>query len=239
MGLFAFLLEPQNIPFLLALASTLVLALLQIFSGGGDGDADADADIDADMDVNADIDADVDVDADIDAEADADTDAASISGGGFFGSLLAALGVGRVPLLIILMVFMGSFGASGLLVNTLLADNLNGYPELAIFPVFVISFLFAFFITNRIGGVFARIVTRGTAAISAEQLVGRVGKVVSHTVSTTYGRVEVRDKHGSLHTVYAIIREGEPLPDQSEVALVAYDAAQRHFIVSAMERRNV
>jgi membrane protein implicated in regulation of membrane protease activity len=139
--------------------------------------------------------------------------------------------------MIILMAFLGSFGAVGLLSNAIISDLAGSYPQIAIAPVLLGSLVLGFFITNRVSGLIARLAPATSTAINLEQLVGRVGTVVSHTVSESYGRVQVRDQHGSLHTVYAIIREGEPVPDQSEVALIGYDAAQRRFIVRPMHRR--
>lgn len=239
MGPFTFLLASYNIPFLLALAASLIFAALQIFSGG---DSDTDADVDADVDVDADIDADIDVDADagIDTHMDIHGDAAPAASGGDGGSLaqsmLAALGIGRVPIMLVLMAFLISFGSVGLLSNTTLTELLGRYPDLAIYPTLLGSGILALFITSSVSRLLAQLAPNSSTAISLEQLVGRVGVVVSSSVSQTYGRVQVRDSFGSLHTVYAIIEEGDPVPDQSEVALLAYDAAQRRFVVRAMNR---
>ncbi len=236
MGAFSFLLASHNIPFLLALGLSLLFALLQVF--GGDSDSDADADVDADIDADVDADIDADVDADIDADVDADTDAAAAAAGGgagFLGSMLVLLGVGKVPLMLILMSFMFALGSAGLITNALLADVLGGYPEFAVLPVLLGSLVLAFLFTNRVSGLLARLAPRHSAAVGPEHLVGRIGTVVSHTVSPTYGRVQVRDRFGSVHTVYAVIETGEPLPDRSEVALLAYDPVKRQFLVGPME----
>lgn len=221
MNAFHFLLDWYNLPFLAALSCGLLLALLQIFSGFGDSDSDTD--------IGADTDTDVDVDIDADADADIDVDAGGV--GETLGGVLAGIGVGRIPVTMILMVFLGTLGAVGLLGNTLLAGMLNGYPNIALLPMLLGGVVLALFLTGQISGLLARVTQRSSVAIGFEQLVGRTGIVVSPNVSRTYGRVAVRDSYGSLHTVYAVITEGEPLPDQTEVVLLTYDAVQRRFIV--------
>lgn len=218
MGLLGSLLATHNIPFLLALGSAFIFALLQIVSAGSDtaADPDTDADVDADADT------------DVDAHPHIDTD------GSIMGAMLGILGLGRVPLTFILMAFLGSFGAVGLIGNALLVNARGRYPDPAFLPMLLVSTALALLITNRVSHLLGRLVPNTSTAIRIEQLVGRVGLVVSPSVSPTYGRVQVRDPFGSLHTVYAVIAEGDPLPDQSEVALLAYDATRRCFIVKAM-----
>jgi membrane protein implicated in regulation of membrane protease activity len=206
MNIFAFLLAGHNIPFLVSLGCAVVLAALQIASGFGDQDADSDADLDA----------------------DADGHLAHGEGA------LALLGVGRLPLMLVLMAFLLSFGALGLLLNALIGA-IGWEPSAALLGVLPLSALAAFPLTGRISRLLARAASRTTTAISHQQLVGRVGTVVSPSVSASYGRVAVRDVHGTLHTVFAVTQRAEPLPERTEVALLAYDEAQRRFIVRSLE----
>ncbi len=223
--MFSFLLTWYNLPFLIALGGCILLALIQVI--GGLGDTEADADVDADIDV--------DVDAHLDASADLPQ--AHTGHGHEPSGLLTALGIQRVPLAIVLMALLGSFGAVGLVVNTLLSSVLGGYPPPAFLIVLIVAGALALMLTKRSSGLLGRAVSETSTAVSFEQLVGRVGIVSSTSVSSTYGRVRVRDNHGSVHTVYAIIERGDPLPEHSEVALVAYDQAQRRFLVRLMEGR--
>jgi hypothetical protein len=246
--MFSFLLAWYNLPFLAGLICSLALSLLQLIGGFGneDADADADADVDADVDIDADLDADVDADVDIDTDVDADVDidtdldthapVVETAGGGFFNTALAALGVGRVPLLLVLMVFLGCFGAVGLLANTLLTNVLGNYPAPAFFLVLLAGIIAALPLTGRISRLLGRMAPASSTAIGFEQLVGRVGTVVSPSVSPTYGRVQVKDTHGTLHTVYAVVADGASLPERSEVALLAYDAPRRCFVVGPLDQ---
>lgn len=217
--MFTFLFAWYNLPFLAGLGCCLALALLQIIGGFGEQDADADAEVD--------LDADADADADIDADADAD--------GGALGSALAALGVGQVPLMLVLMAFLGSFGATGLLANTALTNLLGGYPSAALIPALLAAALLGLILTGQISRLLGRLTPRSSTATRLDQLIGRAGVVVSPSVSPSYGRVQVRDGFGTLHTVYAVIDSGEPLPERSEVALLTYDDARRCFVVRGLD----
>jgi membrane protein implicated in regulation of membrane protease activity len=128
------------------------------------------------------------------------------------------------------------FGAIGLLANTLLASALRRYPVPSFFGILLASLLLALWLTGRAGRMFSQLAPNSSTAISFEQLVGRIGMVVSPTVSSTYGRVQVKDSFGTLHTVYAVIEAGEPLPEHSEVALVGYDTPRRCFVVRNLDR---
>lgn len=236
-----FLLAGYNIPFLVALGCCIVLALFQIVSGFGDQQTDAEADLDIDADADLDVEADTDLDVEAESDADLDIDADSDTEAGGTGNAdghagagaLNALGFGRIPLMLVLMALLGSFGSVGLLANSLLTSG-GTYPGWAFAAVLVLSAILALPLTGMLSGVFARLAPRTTTAVKFEQLVGRVGSVVSPVVSTTYGRVTVRDPSGSIQTVYAVIESGEPLPERSEVALVRYDENQRRFVVTSL-----
>jgi membrane protein implicated in regulation of membrane protease activity len=230
---FSFLLNWYNVPFLIALGGCLLFAVLQVI--GGIGDSDADTDVSVESDAEVDVDADLDIDTDF--EASADLPAASGEHALQSSGPLAALGVGRLPLALVMMALLGCFGAIGLLANTLLAGALGGYAPL-IFPiVLIVAGVLAFVLTGRISRLLGRAVAESSTAVGFEQLVGRVGTVSSASISSTYGRVSVRDSYGTTHTVYAVIERGEALPERSEVALVAYDAIQRRFLARPMERQ--
>jgi membrane protein implicated in regulation of membrane protease activity len=230
MRLFSFLLLWYNLPFLIALGCCLLLSLMQVLGGVGDHDSDTDSHIDMDADVDADVHVDTVADAHGDAHTTPDT------GGNVLTDAFSALGIGRVPLMFVLILFLGMFGAIGLLANTLLAGALRRYPAPSFFGILLASLLLGLWLTGRAGRLFSRLAPNSSTAISFEQLVGRIGMVVSPTVSSTYGRVQVKDSFGTLHTVYAVIEAGEPLPEHSEVALVGYDAPRRCFVVRNLDR---
>lgn len=232
MSQLSFLIADHNIPFIAALGLALALALVQIVAGFGDNDAE----VDADADVDTDFDSDADLDADVSADPDADVDAHHVHHEVAAAGPLAALGIGRVPLMLVLMAFLGSFGAAGLIFNTLVGGFFSAFPVWMLLVSLILSAVAALPLTGAISRSLARFASRNSTAISSEELVGRVGRVVSSTVSRTYGRVAVRDRFGTLHTVFAVVESDHSLPDQTEVALVSYDEAQRRFTVRPLRR---
>ncbi|HEY1011996.1 MAG TPA: hypothetical protein VGE07_04770 [Herpetosiphonaceae bacterium] len=166
-------------------------------------------------------------DSDSDADADADAD-------GVHADVLSFIGVGQVPLTLVLTAFLSSLGVIGLLLNTVGAGLLGSYPGWLFGVTFVGGLVLAVLATSRISRALGRLAPESTTAISFEQLVGRVGKVDTPTVSATYGRVRVKDSHGALHTVFAVTGGGEPIPEHSEVALISYDPRSRCFTVKPM-----
>ncbi|HMO55721.1 MAG TPA: DUF1449 family protein [Roseiflexaceae bacterium] len=165
-----------------------------------------------------------------DTDSSADGDESSPNGTG----ALAWLGVGRMPLTLVLIALLGSFGAIGLIVNTVAVAIFAGYPDALLLPVLLGSLLLALPFTARLSSLLARLAPSTSTAIRHEHLVGRVGIVVSAGASDSYGRVQVRDIHGSTHTVYAVVEDGPSIPEQAEVALVRYDEHQRRFVIKPM-----
>src|SRR5438067_3052533 len=127
------------VPFLLAMLYLGVYTLTGITFGEADADADmdADADVHVDAEVDHDISADADADHDISAESNADHDIGNDhdagdhdadqdgdhdadDGGGPSSALLAALawlGVGKVPVSLLLMILLMTWGAVGFGIN--------------------------------------------------------------------------------------------------------------------------
>ncbi len=212
MAAFRFLVDWYNIPFLIALGCGLLFTILQIIGGLGDHDSD--------------------VDVDVDAHADVDVD------GDFFGDLLSTLGIGTVPFILVVMTVLLTFGSIGLLFNAVIRTFSATYPSWMFFVVLIATAILTVPLAGRLVRMLGSIAADSTTAIGFEQLVGRMGVVVSTSVSPSYGRVQVRDNHGSIHTVYAV-STSETIPEQSEVALLSYDSGKRCFIVKPMGRINV
>lgn len=229
---FSMLFSWYNLPFTLMLLMCGVFALLQLIGLGGDGDSDLDADFDADLD--ADIDLDFDADADVDADIDADLDA----DGGFDSlSVLAFLGIGKAPLMVVLVVLLGSMGIIGWTLNTLLEAILGSYPAWGLVVVFPIAFILGGLISSRVARLIGRLLPSiNTTATSAAGLVGRRGAVISPRVDSRYGLVRVRDQGGTLISVFAITADDEPIDGKSEVVLVDYDAAKKRYTAVSIDK---
>jgi membrane protein implicated in regulation of membrane protease activity len=220
MNAFQFLFNWYNFPFLVALGCCLFFAFVQLI--GGFSDNDGDPDLDTDLDLMADVDGDIDTDLEADA------------GAGRAVGVLGWLGIGQVPLVLVLMALLGSFGFIGLLTSTLLIETVSLPVELGFAIALLVALVLGFFGGGVLSRAFGRVVGRSSLAVSNEQLVGRAGVVVSASVSPSYGRVAVRDSQGTMHTVFAVVEGGTNLPERAEVAITRYDASQRRFVVRAL-----
>src|SRR4051794_22458107 len=158
-----------NLPFTILLGLCLLLAGAQLsgFSGeqdqGGDADADGDLDhhvegdagSDLDHNIDGDTDADSDAEADGDANMDTDSDATDGEATSSFGMPLAFLtqiGVGRAPLVIVLLILFGAAGISGWLLNGLVENIFGMYPGIALAAVIPVSFVAGGTASRRIAG---------------------------------------------------------------------------------------
>jgi membrane protein implicated in regulation of membrane protease activity len=197
-----------------------------------DADADVDADADADVDAEHDIDADHDVDADHDADTDTDADGDSETAGGQSSSILAALswlGVGRVPLSIILMVLLLSWGAIGFAVNVICQPQVSQAWRAALFSL-PLALIGSVAVTSGVSGLVVRYVPlHESSARRRHELLGCVGEAV-FAIDESSGVVAVRDEDGNLFQVSGrVAQDAAPIPKGSRVKLVSYRAAGNVF----------
>ncbi|GBG02001.1 hypothetical protein AZSI13_13280 [Azospira sp. I13] len=137
------------------------------------------------------------------------------------GDFLGWLHVGRVPLLMLLLIFLTAFGLTGLFIQSI-ASRLLGTP----LPAVIASVPALFFAVPMLRGggmLLERILPRDeTAAVSLDALVGRAGIVVGAPARPgVAAQIRVRDEHGRSHYVMAEPDDGtEVLEDGAEVLLV-------------------
>ncbi|MEM9500637.1 MAG: OB-fold-containig protein [Pseudomonadota bacterium] len=190
------LLEPHNLPFAVAIAFLLFVAVAQI---AGLGDMFDGGDVDFDLEVDAEIDG-----------------ADSISGGGFLAGLQSVIGLGRVPFLVWLTMFLVLFAAIGVS-GQALAISLLGAP-LAPALAGVLSGI----ATLPVNGVAVRPIAAmlpkdETSAVSLDSLIRRDAEVqIGSARQGSPARSKVIDMHGHPHFVMvephdpaAVLNEGE------------------------------
>lgn len=227
-----FIIAWYNVPFTLSLVAFLGLSGLQFIGLGGEQELDieADVDLDVDLDVDMDLDADIDVDAEVDGDVDVD-------GGPPLGAFVGFLGVGKVPLTIILLLLLGSFGFTGWVLNNIILSIFSSYLSLAVGPVILIACAVSVVTTGYMGQTLGRLIpSKSTSATSYKQLVGQQGEVISHVVNESFGQVRVRDRGGNIMTVYAVIDPGKPpLKQDDKAILLEYVEKERVFVVVAAD----
>lgn len=135
------------------------------------------------------------------------------SGDGLIAQGLGWLHVGRAPMLVLIVLFLGGFAVIGLIGQWLFASILGfQLPSiLAVIGAFVLALPFV----RTTGGLIARYVPRDeTTAVSEDSFVGRLAVMTG--APATYGlpaEAKLTDEHGQTH--YILVE-----PDEIETTLV-------------------
>lgn len=115
--------------------------------------------------------------------------------------ILWGLGIGRVPLMVVLAVVSLTFGSTGML--------LNKYSGLPIGNIVFLAFASMFVSTWVICGTLAKILPQTESyAVTKEDFVGKLGTLVVET-NTTFGQVSVRTETGTTIRYSCRTLEGE------------------------------
>ncbi len=174
------------------------------------------------------VDVDIDFDADVDADIDADADVDAGSHGGFLHAMMAAIGLGRVPVTIIASIltlvswflcfaavyYLGPIFGTGVFVGlgVVVGSVIVGLPITSIF-------------THPLKGLFEIHTKTG-----GHSLVGKLCKVTSGRVTESFGRGEVDDGGAGLLVSIRCETEGA-LTRGSRALLIEYDAEDEVFFV--------
>lgn len=195
----------SNILFLLGLAAGIFFMAVTAVSGIGDGH-DADADHDADIDHGHDA---------------------------LVGRALSLLGVGRMPLLLLLTVLSLLFGAIGFLLNVVFSRS--GLPPYIYgWLSFIAASVSSIALTRAVARVFAKIMPKTESyGTTNEELCGCQGVAV-YSVTETDGMVQVRDWRGGLQKVAARTKDGEKIPMNGAVEILSYRENDNCFIVTTV-----
>jgi hypothetical protein len=215
------LLQWWNLIFVLPFVGALFY-ILMLSTGAFSLDHDAEPNVD--MDTGADMEHDVDFDHGTGMEHSHDLES------GMLGRALSFLGIGRVPLSIILISFCFLWGFSGFASNTLLKPVLP--PALFVWASIAVAFVASTSLTRLLAHGIAKIMpATETYAVSLDQLVGKWGEAVT-TIDETFGQAQVHDDAGVLHTVQCTIRSGEAAIQRgTQVILLFFDKTKGSFLV--------
>lgn len=198
----------ENLVFTLPLIGTLLYLLLIASGLGSSKDLEHDHDFDHDHDLDHNH-----VDHDHDAEH-----------GGFLSNMLNILGIGRVPLSIVIMSMGFLWGFTGYACNQL-SQNVT--------LSLVIAGIAALFGTSLISFSVGKLIPKTQSfSMTNQQLVGQTGLVLDE-VTAISGTVRVKDVHGTLLDLPARVRNGESnIGKGTKIALTQYDNGTNAFFVS-------
>lgn len=146
-------------------------------------------------------------------------------------SLLSWINVGRLPLLMLIVVFLFAFGMTGLIGQRLVAAIL-GQPG----PWFLaapLAFAAALPVTRMFGRAVSRIMPRDeTSAVSRDSLVGRVAVIVTGEArQASAAQARVRDQHGQVHYVMVEPDNATDVFVQGGSVLLVRHAGAKYFAI--------
>lgn len=213
-----FLLNEANRPFAISIGIMLGLALLEFaLALGGlglmgmlDNLVPEGWEVDMSADVDADIDLDVGVDADLDAGIETEIDSDPSAGATVLQTVLGFFGVGRVPLLVVLVAFLTCFGLAGYATQAI-AHGVTGFyvpAVLASIPAAIVGS----FLTRHLAILLGRVIPDvETEAVESASFVGRTAVVtLGEAHAGAPAEAKLRDHNGQVH--YLLIE-----PDQQDV----------------------
>ena len=203
-----FLTASQNMPFTVALAVMLGIALLEgvasLLGAGISGFLDT-------------LLPETDADVDVDMGADSNLGASEVPAATPLSKLLGWLRVGKVPILVLLVIFLTGFGLIGLTIQSVL-NNTMGF----MLPGIVasgIAVVLALPVVRVFGGAIAWIIPKDeTDAVSEKSLIGRIAVITLGTAKKgSAAEAKVKDQHGTTH--YIMVE-----PDLADVSFSSGEA---------------
>ncbi|GJQ62948.1 MAG: hypothetical protein SCALA702_20010 [Melioribacteraceae bacterium] len=209
-----FFLAPENIPFSIAIALMLAIAFLEgvgMIIGLGFSNL-----IDSVL-PEFDSSPDIDIDAGIDIDGVGDTFVTPSP----FTKLMAWLQVGKVPFLILMIIFLTTFGFAGFVLQSLIKSVLTFYLPwfIAIIPAIIIALP----IVRVSGNLIARIIPQDeTSAVSEKSFIGQIATVSTGKAEKgNPAQAKLKDKFGQTH--YILVEPestGEAFEQGSEVLVI-------------------
>lgn len=228
-----FIFAQANLPFTIALGLMIAIGLLEgvttLMGFGASSFVESfmpDADIDIDVDVDLDVDVDIDVDADIDAGISHDGDMGDIGSPNALSRLLGWFNIGRVPVLILFVMFLLGFGIIGLMIQSLSQDITGQLLPMTIPSV--AAFFGALIFVKFSGMILAKIIPKDeTQAVSESSFIGRVAVITLGTAKRGQpAQAKFQDQHGQTH--YMMVEpdaEADCFETGTEVLLVTQAGA--------------
>ena len=220
-----FFASPQILPFTVSLGvmfGLFLIELLTLLIGGNPIDAlipDFETSIDMDVDGGVDI--------------------ASNSLNAFgFSYLLGWLHFGRVPVMLIIALFLAGFGVGGMIMQHMLDVSFGS--TLPTFIAVIIALIPGIFSVRYLGGILSRILPRDeSSAVSTKQFIGQVATITSgNATENLSAEASLTDAHGLTH--YFLVRpsKGEGPIQQGEQVLILSRKEAFFIVVRSREVNN-
>jgi membrane protein implicated in regulation of membrane protease activity len=147
------------------------------------------------------------------------------------GRVFSLLGVGRVPLTVVLMIVLLLFGGIGIILNTVLA-SLGLAPELYGPIALGASLVYTVLLAGQVARLVDRLLpTTETYRVTRQGFAGCTGTLLLPADASS-GYAQVKDREGNVHNVKCRTT-GAALPKGTAILIVEYDEAARSYVVDA------
>ncbi|RYG45635.1 DUF1449 family protein [bacterium] len=141
-------------------------------------------------------------------------------------------GIGHVPVMILLPMFLGGFGFTGFVIQSATGGTLS--PWIAAIPALIGALALTRFGGRALGNFFTR---DETTAVTAESLIGHTAVITLG--ATRFGepsQAKLRDPHGQMHYVLVEpVREGDSFDNGERVILVRRDGPKYYVVADDPE----
>ena len=151
---------------------------------------------------------------------------------GMFGTAWDWLNAGRVPLLILIMIMLGSFGALGYMIEGVSHSFVGWLPTfMAAIPAFILTIP----VTRRVSLLVSKVVPRDeTYVVEAGSLVGQTGVIVTGPLAeNTIARVKVKDAHGNQHFPWVRTKDPNLKLDNGDHVLLVEHIGSEYLAIAA------
>lgn len=127
---------------------------------------------------------------------------------GFVAEVLGWLHVGKVPILVLLVIFLTVFAVAGFVSQFVARSALDHFVPLP--AAMGLAFIIGIFGVRTLGAALGKIIPKDeTTAVADISLVGRVGIIVIGTACVGKpAEARIRDEHGATH--YVMVEPEEP-----------------------------
>jgi hypothetical protein len=156
-------------------------------------------------------------------------DGAGIDPDGFFGETLGWLHFGKVPVLVLLVIFLTVFALTGYIAQFAVRGMIGSFVP---WPVAAgVAFVMGVSGVRVFGGALGRIVPRDeTSAVTDASLVGRIGTIVIGTARAgTPAQARVRDERGATHYVMVEPEQADHVFETGASVLLVRHVGGRRF----------
>lgn len=163
-------------------------------------------------------------------------DGPDLNNHGPFAEVLSWLRVGKVPVIVLIIVFLVGFGLGGLVLQQLCLETFGFL--MPVYLAWIPAFIVALPTVRVFGGALNKIIPKDeTSAVSKDTLIGRVATMTLGTARKDYpAQGKVKDSFGKTHYVMVEPDEGNTEFNQgSEVLLVRRDGAKFFAITNDNE----